>query len=221
MYTSSGGPLWTILRTIFMTPFAVLALGFFPLSSASQGIQGIDNTLPSVYLKYEGVARLSGGSDTVLLQLHNNTNLNINVSANFNTDSASAIEDGKFELPGGGSGTLLKLGSEVELCYDAEGLFMQKGYSMPTKSPTPRISDLRNSCSYRSNGKRDDDPYSMGYWIRSKEFIKFKVPAGLLKKGLKVYTEFRFPWEFSNGRVRLNEPKHRVYFFYFDVPSDK
>lgn len=219
MYTSTSDSLWTILREILAMTCVVLTLVLFPVPTASQGIQILDKGQPSVYLTYEKSVARTKRNGTVFFQLHNNTNVSINVSANFSTQSASTIEDGRFELPDGSLGTFLKSGSEVELCYDAEGLFLQKSYAMPKKVPNPRITDLRNSCSYRSNGKGVDDPYSMGYWIRPKEFVRFRVPTTLVGEGLKVYTEFRYPWEFANGRVRLNEPKHRAYFFFFDVPS--
>lgn len=191
-------------------------------SSPGQVVQVLDKKLPSVYLVYERISdeRLENNKNAdIVLRLHNNTSVSINVSANFDTNSASAIEDGTFELFDGSRGTLLKPGSEVELCYDAEGLFVQKGYSRPKKKSNPEVTDLRNSCSYRSNGKGVDEPHSMGYWIRSKEFIRFKVPRQLLNEDLKVYTEFSYPWEFENGRLKRNEPKHRVYFFFFDVPT--
>jgi len=217
MYVRSSGSLSTILRKVSTVVFAALTLVFVSVPSAGQGIEILDKGLPSIYLAYKESAERTRGKGMVLLELHNNTNININVSANFSTESAPTIEDGRFESSDGSFGTFLKSGSEVELCYDAEGLFVQKDYAMPRKTPNPRITDLRNSCSYRSNGKRVDDPYSMGYWIRSKEFVRFRVPITLLREGLKVYTEFRYPWEFTNSRVSLNEPKHRVYFFYFDI----
>ncbi|MGE3465392.1 MAG: hypothetical protein AB7J13_00545 [Pyrinomonadaceae bacterium] len=209
------------LRKVSTALFAALTLLLVSASSAGQGIEILNKNLPSVYLAYKESADRTKGKATVLLELHNNTNASINVSANFRTESAPTIEDGRFELSDGSFGTFLKSGSEVELCYDAEGLFLQTGYAMPKKTPNPKITDLRNSCSYRSNGKGIDDPYSIGYWIRSKEFVRFRLPEALLREGLKVYTEFRYPWEFTNSRVRLNEPKHRVYFFYFDIPSSE
>jgi hypothetical protein len=208
------------LGKIFTISFIALALGFFPQSSASQEVQLLNKNLPSVYLTYESVSPTSG-NNTILLQLHNNTNVSINVSANFSTQLAATIEDGSIKLPDGSPGTLLKSGSEVELCYDSEGLFVEKSYSKPKKMRNPEITDFRNSCSLRSNGKFIDDPYSMGYWLRSNGFIRFRVPERSLRKGLKVYSQFRYPWEFSNSRIRSNEPQHRVYFFYSDVPRDK
>ena len=221
MYVRASGSLSTVLRKVSTALLAALTLVFVSVPSAGQGIEILDKNLPSVYLAYEESTDRPKGKAMVLLELHNNTNISINVSANFSTESAPTIEDGRFELSDGSFGTFLKSAGEVELCYDAEGLFVQKGYAMPKKTPNPGITDLRNSCSYRSNGKRIDDPYSMGYWIRSKEFVRFRVPITLLREGLKIYTEFRYPWEFTNSRVRLNEPKHRVYFFYFDLPGSE
>ena len=221
MFDSLYEPLRIILGKIRSVILVAITLGLFSVSSHGQGARILEESLPSVYIAYEASSNRASKNGTILFRLHNNTNMSINVSANFGIESASTIEDGSFELPNGGRGTLLKSGSEVELCYDAEGLFLQKGYSVPRKSPDPAITNLRFSCSYRSNGKRVDDPYSMGYWIRPKEFVRFRVPASLLREGSKIYTEFRYPWEFANGRVRLNEPKHRVYFFYFDIPDEK
>lgn len=193
------------------------------ITAFGQVVQIIDKTKPSVYLAYNDAVEDKRENATkqqyVVLQLHNNTTVHINVGANFGVDLAPTIENGTFKLPDKSYGTLLKSGSEVELCYDAEGLFVQQGYSIPKKTKNPDIKDLRNSCFYRSNGKTVDAPYSMGYWIRPKDFVRFKVPASLLEENLKVFTEFNYPWEFENGRLIRNEPKHRAYFFYFDVPQ--
>lgn len=183
-----------------------------------------DRNLPSVYLAYDSKTRVATKNDSkkleyVVLQIHNNTTVNINVAANFDARLASDIEDGYFELSGGHRGVFLKSGSEVELCFDAEGLFVQKGYSIPRKIENPKITDLRNSCSFRSNGKDRASPFESGYWIKPNEFVKFRVPARLLGQNLKVYTEFSYPWEFKNGMLKRNEPRHKVYFYYFDLPN--
>lgn len=207
----------------FLTLGVLAMLPLHAVTSFGQVIQTIDKTKPSVYLAYDDAVEEKSENTTrqqyVVLQLHNNTTVNINVGANFGVDLAPTIENGTFVLPDKSYGRLLKAGSEVELCYDAEGLFVQRGYSFPKKTKNPVIKDLRNSCLYRSNGKTVDAPYSMGYWIRSNEFVRFKVPTSLLAENLKVFTEFNYPWEFENSRLIRNEPKHRAYFFYFDVPE--
>lgn len=190
----------------------------FSATANSQGIQVLDGRLPSVYLKYESTPQ-SPKSTTVTLQLHNNMNININVAANFRADLAHEIEDGGFETIGGGGGTFLRSGSLVELCYDAEVFVRQDAYGKLSKIRKPEVTNVRYSCSFRSSGKGVDAPYGIGYWIRPKQFVRFQIPRDLLRENVKVYTEFRLPWEFENGRISFNAPKHRVYFFYSDLPQ--
>src|SRR5690606_23533230 len=203
---------------------AVLTLILLTQQTVAQGLQIADTDKPSVYIEIEtgfkpARSRERSRMREIILRLHNNTNAPINVPANFNIEQASQIEDGVFSLPDGGSGTFLKAGSEVELCYDAEGLFVQKGYSAPRKTPDPLVADLRNSCSYRFNGKDIQSPYESGFWIKPKTFIRFRAPSRLLEENLKLYTVFSYSWEFDKGMLRRNEPRHKVYVFYFDVPN--
>src|SRR5205085_2690623 len=124
-----------------------------------------------------------------------------------------------FRLPDGASARTLVSGSEVELCYDVEGIYKQRGSEVPKRAEAPSREDPYCSCSYLSNGKDVEYPQNIGFWIRPKEFIKFAVPLKFLSENLKVSTEFNYPWEFEKGRLRHNEPKHRVYFYYFDMPD--
>jgi hypothetical protein len=179
---------------------------------------------PSIYLSYDSKATRrsrckDADSEHLILQLHNNSDHYINISADFNADLKSKVVDGVFALPDGASDETLKPGSEVEVCYDQEGQYTRKGYDIPKKTKPRDGINLYCSCSFLSNNKTLEYPNNIGYWIKPNSYIKFAVPSELLTKNVKIYTEFNYPWEFSGGKLRNNEPRHRVYFYFQDLPA--
>jgi hypothetical protein len=180
---------------------------------------------PSVFLTYDSQvkrdSRCSGeGGEQVILQLHNNTDSYINVNANFNAGlSSNILDETPFKLLDEADAKMLKSGSDVELCYEVEGVYNRRGYQKRKKFTPPKREDVACSCSYISDLKQIPYPERVGYWIKPKEFIKFGVPLKFITKNMKIYTEFNYLWEFEDGELRYNEPRHRVYFYYSDMPN--
>ena len=214
----------SILLRISLVTFFIVLIYNSPPKIGAQSLKRIDRDRPSVYLKYDMVAsrpsRCAGeGGKQVILQLHNNTNTSINVGANFAAGLESIIVE-PIELPDGGFGKMLKNESEVELCYDQEALYIQNSYNKPKQARLPPRPSLACSCIYRSNGKKPDYPFNIGFWIKPGEFVRFAIPQKFISQKFKVFTEFSYPWEFGEGQRRLNEPRHRVYFYHSDLPTD-
>lgn len=204
--------------------FSMMVLFAVSKNTFGQAVQKEDIKMPSIYLSYDSKAvrksRCKGEEgEHVILQLHNNTDTYINVSADYNAGSESSIVGDSFKLSDGTFAKSLNSGSEVELCYDVDGLYKQKGYDIPKRIEAPKRAVPYCSCSFLSNGKDVEYPQNIGYWIKPKEYIKFGVPVRFLSENLKVYTEFSYPWEFENGKLKSSEPRHRVYFYYFDMPN--
>lgn len=206
-----------ICTTVFVLAFHVWAIG--------QTVAVRDDTLPSVFLTFE-TQRASKSSTSIksnsllVFRFHNNLSVPVNVAANFDYRKSSEIEDGSYQLPDGRLGTFLKSGAEVEMCFDVEGLFVPQGNTTHKRAKIPAIESLKNSCVFRVNGKQRADPFEMGYWIRPGAYVRFAVPSKIFKTNTKLFTDFSYPWEFRNGIMKLNEPRHRVYFFYYDLPAE-
>ncbi|MBS1792971.1 MAG: hypothetical protein JSS81_03910 [Acidobacteria bacterium] len=208
--------------------FLILIINSFFISNSHSQIlteKEKNPQMPSIFLSYDSQAKrdsrcLGEGGDQVILQLHNNTDNYINVNANWDvTLSPNILDETAFKLPDGTNAKTLKSGSDVELCYEVEGVFNRRSDKRSKKFTPPKREVPACGCSYISDLKQIPYPERVGYWIKPKEFIKFGVPLKFLGKNMKIYTEFNYLWEFENGELRYNEPRHRVYFYYSDMPD--
>jgi hypothetical protein len=184
-----------------------------------------DPKMPSVYLSYDSQVRKDSrcpqeSGDQIILQLHNNTSDYINIYANFSVDLADTIIDEKsVKLLDGSNAKTLRTGSEVDACFDVEGIYDRRSDQKHVRFTVPKRDDYACTCSFISDLKSTPWPQRVGYWIEPGEFVKFAVPRKFLGRNMKVYTEFNYLWEFEKGELRDNEPRHRVYFYYSDMPN--
>jgi len=49
--------------------------------------------------------------------------------------------------------------------------------------------------------------------------VVFSVPRNFLATDLRVATEISYEWESENGYILGDEPRHLVYFTYFDLEA--
>ena len=179
---------------------------------------------PSVYFSYDGMAvrkrtipRLAEGAapsdnsestdlkkaaNVVLLRLHNNTSWTILLP----TESlyvGPAVTGWRLC---DGSGVLgLQEGIEVNGRYDVELLEDDK---TPTSNRPPKLLELRRS-----------DVFSAS-WLPSGRSVIIAILKEHLKKGLGIYLPFNYEWETVKGVVRGDEARHRVYFYFWNLPDN-
>lgn len=222
MNCSKGSFAFDLTRNFSTIGFVVVVFASWVVG---QTVDVRDTSMPSVYLSFENQRQSTSGTrgkreSLIIFRIHNNLSVPINVAANFDNRSSGEIEDGSYQMPDGRLGAFLKSGAEVELCFDVEGLFVPQGHTTHKKVKAPANESLKDSCVFRVNGKQRADPFEMGYWIRPGAYVRFAVPSKVVKTNTKIFTDFSYPWEFRDGIMRLNEPRHRVYFFYYDLPVE-
>ncbi|MBK9162975.1 MAG: hypothetical protein IPM21_03550 [Acidobacteria bacterium] len=222
MNRTEGSNAFDLTCSFSVVGFMVVVLASWVVG---QTVDVRDTSMPNVYLSFENQRQSNSGTrgkrdSLFIFRIHNNLSVPINVAANFDNRSSGEIEDGSYQMPDGRLGTFLKSGAEVELCFDAEGLFVPQGNTTHKKAKAPANESLKDSCDFRVNGKQRADPFERGYWIRPGEYVRFAVPSKIIKANTKLFTDFSYPWEFRDGIMRLNEPRHRVYFFYYDLPVE-
>jgi hypothetical protein len=180
---------------------------------------------PSVYLTFEKTGKFellcaNKSQEGIWLRLHNNTRWAINLDAqpakNDNSQkSLLRLSDGT-EVDG------LADGTEVDACYDVEAIpllmTVKKGNTIildsPVTIPTPKV-DFYCSCKWRAGRTQE----YKGIWISAGSSVLLSVPQKALTKDLMIYTLFNYEWESVSGKVKRDEPQHKVLFYASDLPA--
>lgn len=197
----------------------------------------IDATKPSVFLTFEKFGETkSKGSNTptkvTFLKLHNNTIFPIAVDANFDT---RFLQSETLTLSDGTAVPTIPDNSLVEVCFDVDVIPYTTSIEVEIKNPDKRAKNGivagmqrkkenpaendKTTCFWRNAWKSDEFGDGDRIWIKPKQSFIFGVPSNYLEGNLKVSTLFSYEWEFSNGKLNFDEPKHKVYFYGSDVPK--
>lgn len=132
----------------------------------------------------------------VWLRLNNNTHWAISVP----TDSLYVgPKTTPLKLCDGSGALGLRDGIEVSARYEVEVLSGHEGVNKPK---------VANRIDFSSSA-----------WLRPGGSVLFVVPRDYLKDFLAIYFPFNYEWEMESGRMRSDEPEHRVYFRSWNLPK--
>jgi len=187
----------------------------------------IDATKPSIFLEFENFGEIIRENSnlpvkTVFLRLHNNTNFPIAVDANFDS---KILQSEKLVLSDGNTVKTIPDKSLVDVCFDIDVIpyttsVEDKGKiisGVQLKKENPAEND-KTTCFWRNAWRGDEFGNGERIWIKPKQSIIFAVPKDYFKENLKVSTLFSYEWEFYDGKLNFDEPKHKVYFYGSDLP---
>lgn len=225
------------IKLLCVTVLVIIVLGStigFDFTNAQKNLDKgmvkdfkINPSKPSVFLEFEKFGEIIPRTSNVptkaaFLKLTNNTALPIAVDANFDT---KLLQSETLILSDGAAVKTIPNMSVVEVCFDVDVI--------PSTTSTKANSSIlmgaqsiknnpaendKTTCFWRNTWRADEFGNGDRVWIKSKQSIIFSVPIEYLKENLKVSTLFSYEWEFNNGKLNFDEPKHKAYFYGSDLP---
>ncbi len=197
----------------------------------------VDITKPSVLLTFEKFGEVaSKGSDIPIkvgfLKLFNNTIFPIAVDANFDT---RILQSETLTLSNGTAVKTIPNNSLVEVCFDVDVIPYTTSIADKNKNSDKKVKNSiiagiqlkkenpaendKTTCFWRNGWRADEFGNGDRIWIKPNQSFVFSVPSDYLKDNLKVSALFSYEWEFNDGKLNFDEPKHKVYFYGSDIPK--
>jgi len=200
-----------------------LVLAFTCPTSRAQNLNRLRVESPTVFITFESFDKrqplsVNEGEDGVYFRLHNNTSVAINLCTQ-GFYSGPFVEI--FSLTDGRKSLGLRENAKVTLCYGLRNYVNHAAETVLENTSRNKPADVikeNNLCGINT-GYIDNSPSSSA-WLPSGKSILFSIPRKNFTPEYFLYLSFKFEWEFSDGKLRNQEPEHIVKFYYAQLPKN-